>query len=75
MPQEEVPVCVVRREEGVLNGVPTEKKTLLIPRSQEMEGGSNYLRKKRRGRLQVPSPVPLASVLQNLQIAFRDREL
>lgn len=49
MPQEEVPVCVVRREEGVLNGVPTEKKNLLIPRPWEMEGGSNYLRKKKRG--------------------------
>lgn len=28
VPQEEVPVCVVRREEGVFNGVPTGRKTM-----------------------------------------------
>lgn len=27
----------------------TEKKNLLIPVSHEMRGGSNYMRKKRRG--------------------------
>lgn len=28
VPQEEVPVCVVRREEGVFNGVPIARKNM-----------------------------------------------
>lgn len=49
VPQEEVPVCVVRPEEGVFNRVPTEKKNLLIPVFHEMRGGSSFTRKKGAG--------------------------
>lgn len=70
MPQEEVPVCVVRSEEGVFNRVLTERKNKYACEFREesdSRNGRTTLRKERRGLgfrdeggLQVTSPVPMA---------------
>lgn len=67
-------MCVVRHEEGVFNGVLTERTCM------PMSSGKNVLmppnsRNGKRGHLSgkeeegLSSPVPIASVPQDLQIA------
>lgn len=49
MPQEEVPVCVVRREEGVFSGVPTARKNMCAYEIREEFPDPSILGKGRRG--------------------------